>query len=168
MLGLGYPGGPILAELAKQGEPRYTLPEPMRERTDLHFSFSGLKTACKYKLAEFKQPYTKQFIADFAASFEKAVITMLMRRLERAIVQYTPKMVLLGGGVVSNTAIRGAARKKAKEYGLRVIIPYSKKLFTDNAAMIGVTAWYQAQRGEFVEDLDSLDRKPNLNFSSLN
>ena len=115
-------------------------------------------------LAESKHPYTRQFIADFAKSFEKAVITMLMRRLERAIVQYQPKMVLLGGGVVSNTAIRAAARKKAKEFGLRVVIPYSKKLFTDNAAMIGVTAWHKARRGEFVEDLDSLDRKPNLHF----
>ncbi len=165
MLGLGYPGGPILAELAKQGEPKYNLPEPMRERGDLNFSFSGLKTACKYKLAEFKQPHSRQFIADFAASFEKAVITMLMRRLERAIRQYKPKMILLGGGVVSNTAIRAAARKKARECGLRVVIPYSKKLFTDNAAMIGVSAWHQAQRGDFVEDLEKLDRQPNLNFS---
>lgn len=175
MLNLGYPGGPILAEMAKSGDPtRYPLPEPMIQRKDLNFSFSGLKTAAMYKLRELndstnqlsftKASAGKQFIADFAAGFQAAVIKMLMRRLKRAIEQYQPKIILLGGGVVSNVEIRKATRKTVASYGLRVKIPYNKKLFTDNAAMIGVTAWYKAQRGEFWENLETLDRKPNLGF----
>lgn len=164
MLKLGYPGGPILSELAKEGRPIYNLPEPMIHRKDLNLSFSGLKTAAKYKLEKLKPDYNRQFVADFAASFEQAVIAMLMRRLNRAINLYQPKMVLLGGGVVSNLAIRTATRKIAKNHGLKVYLPYSKKLFTDNAAMIGVTAYFKAKRGEFVENFDSLDRLPNLSF----
>lgn len=164
MLKLGYPGGPILAELAKEGKPTYKLPEPMRGRKDLNFSFSGLKTAALYKLRELKVERDKEFIADFAASFQLAVLTMLKRRLKRAIEQYDPKMVILGGGVVSNLEIRSMTRKIARGYGLKVFCPYNQKLCTDNAAMIGITAWYKAQRGEFVDDMDSLDRKPNLNF----
>jgi N6-L-threonylcarbamoyladenine synthase len=166
MLNLGYPGGPILSELAKQGDPtKYPFPEPMRLRKDLNFSFSGIKTAALYKLRELNVEYTREFTADFAASFQAAVLKMLMRRLKRAIEQYQPKMVLLGGGVVSNAEIRKAARLAAREYNLRVYIPYSPKLFTDNAAMIGVAAWYKAKRGECVENMDELDRQPNLNFT---
>jgi N6-L-threonylcarbamoyladenine synthase len=174
MLNLGYPGGPILAEMAKEGKPIYRLPEPMRDRKDLHFSFSGLKTAAKNKLKELRvmdprsesgMTLTRQFIADFAASFEKAVLTMLERRLKRAIEQHNPKMILLGGGVVSNTEIRKMARKTATSYGLKVFSPYSSRLYTDNAGMIGLVAYHKALRGELVEELDVLERKPNLNFA---
>ncbi|OGV97115.1 tRNA (adenosine(37)-N6)-threonylcarbamoyltransferase complex transferase subunit TsaD [Microgenomates group bacterium RBG_16_45_19] len=168
MLNLGYPGGPILSELAKEGDPsRYPLPEPMKHRQDLNFSFSGIKTAALYKLRDLYQIRdlnNRQFVADFAASFQQAVLKMLRRKFKRALEMYQPKMVLLGGGVVSNVAIRTEARKVANKFGVPVVIPYSPKLFTDNAAMIGVCAWYQAQRGEFVEDLGQLDRQPNLSF----
>jgi N6-L-threonylcarbamoyladenine synthase len=165
MLNLGYPGGPILAELAKPGDPaRYPLPEPMVSRKDLNFSFSGLKTAAMYKLRDLKVKRNRRFVEDFAASFQAAVIKMLIRRLKRAIEKYQPKMILLGGGVVSNVKIREATRQTAKTYGLKIFSPDNNKLITDNAAMIGVTAWYKAQRGEFWEDLDTLDRKPNLGF----
>jgi N6-L-threonylcarbamoyladenine synthase len=174
MLNLGYPGGPILSDLAKEGKPIYQLPEPMRDRKDLRFSFSGLKTAAKNKLKELRvmdpgsdsgMAPTREFIADFAASFEKAVLLMLQRRLRRAIELHQPQMVLLGGGVVSNLAIRRMARQVASRYKLRSYTPYSSRLFTDNAGMIGLVAWHKAKRGEFVEDLDLLDRKPNFNFS---
>ena len=89
---------------------------------------------------------------------------MLMRRYRRAIELYNPKMVLLGGGVVSNVAIRTEARKMARKYGLKVFSPYTSKLYTDNAGMIGVCAYYQVQRGELVKNFDDLDRKPNLGF----
>jgi N6-L-threonylcarbamoyladenine synthase len=164
MLSLGYPGGPILAEMAKEGQPIYKLPEPMRQRVDLDFSFSGLKTAALYKLRQLPAEHDRQFIADFAASFQAAVLTMLKRRLKRAIELYQPKIVLLGGGVVSNLAIRAMARKTARQYRLKIASPYSPKLFTDNAAMIGSVAWHKAKRGEFVEEMKLLDRKPNLNF----
>lgn len=166
MLCLGYPGGPILAEMAKQGNPIYPLPEPMTHRKDCNFSFSGLKTKARYFLEENKPELTKEFITDFAASFQAAVFKHLMKRFRRAIELYSPGMVLLGGGVVSNVELRRVTRSVAQEYGIPTYIPYSRKLFTDNAAMIGVAASYQCVRGEF-SDPEELDRLPNLNFLKI-
>lgn len=163
LLMLGYPGGPILAEMAKEGTPKIRLPEPMTTRPDLNFSFSGLKTAARQYLEREKPELTKEFIQDFAASFQAAVFKHLMKRLRRAIDLYSPQMLLLGGGVVSNTQLREATRNLAKEYGLKVHYPYTKKLITDNAAMIGIAAHYQHLRNDFIEPT-SLDRLPNLNF----
>ncbi len=163
MLMLGYPGGPILAEMAKVGKPIYHLPEPMTMRKDLNFSFSGLKTAARQYLEREKPELTKEFIQDFSASFQQAVFKHLMTRFRRAIDTYSPRMILLGGGVVSNIDLRNLTRSVAKEYGLPTYIPYTKKLITDNAAMIGVVASFKFARGEF-SPLPSLDRLPNLNF----
>ncbi len=166
LLMLGYPGGPILAEMAKAGTPKHHLPEPMTMRKDLSFSFSGLKTAARQYIEREKPVLTKEFIQDFAASFQQAVFKHLMTRFRRAIDLYSPKMILLGGGVVSNIDLRKLTRSVAKEYGIPTYIPYSKKLITDNAAMIGVVASFKFARGEF-SDLSSLDRLPNLNFSPV-
>ena len=163
MLQLGYPGGPIVAELAKVGTPKYHLPEPMTARKDLNFSFSGLKTAARHFLEKENQELTREFVADFAASFQSAVFKHLMKRFRRAIDLYSPEMILLGGGVVSNVALRSMTRSVAKEYGIPTFIPYTKKLFTDNAAMIGVAAYYQYLRDDFANPA-TLDRLPNLNF----
>ncbi len=163
MLLLGYPGGPILAEMAKSGTPKIHLPEPMTTRPDLNFSFSGLKTAARQYLEREKPELTKEFIQDFAASFQSAVFKHLMKRLRRAIDTYSPHMLLLGGGVVSNTELRTTTRNLAKEYALPVYYAYNKKLITDNAAMIGVAAYYQYLRKDFI-DPTTLDRLPNLNF----
>ena len=163
MLMLGYPGGPILADMAKSGTPKYHLPEPMTMRKDLNFSFSGLKTAARQYLEREKPELNKEFIQDFAASFQKTVFKHLMTRFRRAIDLYSPKMILLGGGVVSNIDLRDLTRSVAKEYGISTFIPYNKKLITDNAAMIGVVASYKFARGEFSVPA-SLDRLPNLNF----
>ncbi|MDP2930588.1 MAG: tRNA (adenosine(37)-N6)-threonylcarbamoyltransferase complex transferase subunit TsaD, partial [bacterium] len=166
MLNLGYPGGPIISEFAKKGKPVYGLPLAMADSKNLNYSFSGLKTACLYKIRDLakEKKFNKQFYYDFAASFEDAVIKSLMLKFKRAIVSFKPKQVFLGGGVISNERLRRSARKVAKEYGIRVFQPYSEKLFTDNGAMVGICAFYQAQRGDFVKDIEKLDRQPNLNF----
>lgn len=163
MLMLGYPGGPILAEMAKFGKPVINFPEPMTNRPDLNFSFSGLKTAARQYLEREKPALTKEYIQDFAASFQSAVFKHLIKRLRRAIDLYTPQMLLLGGGVVSNTSLRLAVRNLAKEYDLPTYYPKNKKLITDNAAMIGIAAYYQYLRNDFI-DTTTLDRLPNLNF----
>jgi len=165
MLDLGYPGGPIISELAKKGKPKYKLPIPMAGSKDLNFSFSGLKTACLYKLKELPKPWDEQFYCDFAASFEKAAVEALMIKLKKAIMIHQPKQIVLGGGVINNLKLRKEARKTARQFNLEVFIPYDEKLFTDNAAMIGVCAWHQAQRKDFFKKVDLLDRKPNLNFN---
>lgn len=164
MLGLGYPGGPIISELAKTGRSIYDLPVAMAGSGDLNFSFSGLKTACLYKLQKLPKPWDKRFYSDFSASFEKVLVAALMIKLEKAIEQYRPKQIVLGGGVINNKWLRESARGVAKKYGIRVFQPYHKNLFTDNAAMVGVCAWYQAQRNDFVKNIEALDRQPNLNF----
>ncbi len=164
LLMLGYPGGPILAEMAKVGTPHYHLPEPMTTRKDLNFSFSGLKTAARQYLEKEKPELTKEFIQDFSASFQRAVFKHLMTRFRRAIDLYSPRMILLGGGVVSNVALRNLTRSIASEYDLPVYFPYSKKLITDNAAMIGISAYYQFLRHDFTAP-EKLDRLPNLNFN---
>ena len=165
MLDLGYPGGPIISELAKKGKPKYELPVPMIGSRGFNFSFSGLKTACFYKLQKLPKPWNKQFYCDFAVSFEKAAIEALMIKLKRAIRAYRPKQIILGGGVINNLRLRKEARKAARQFNLEIFIPYDKKLFTDNAAMIGVCAWHQAQRKDFFKNVDLLDRKLNLNFN---
>lgn len=164
MLNLGYPGGPIISELAKKGKPVFKLPVPMKGKKSLNFSYSGLKTACFNRLSQLKKPLTRSTIENFASSFVYAVTASLTDRLEKAIIACRPQAVILGGGVISNLYLRKQIRKTAGKHNLRVYLPYSPKLFTDNAAMIAVSAFYQAQRNDFVKKIHCLDRQPNLNF----
>jgi N6-L-threonylcarbamoyladenine synthase len=161
MLKLGYPGGPIIEELAKKGNPdAIELPVPLRYSKDLNFSFSGLKTAAMYLVQ--KNKMTKEFIQNMAAAFQQAIAISLCTKLKNAIKQYQPKAILLGGGVFSNLYLRRQVRLSAKP--LPVYLPYSKKLFTDNAAMIGIAAYDHYLKKDFIEDVATLDRQPNLNF----
>lgn len=170
MLNLGYPGGPIISALATKGQPIYDLPVPMVHSQDLNFSFSGLKTACLYKIKKIQGDFGQarmtdsQFYCDFAASFEKSVAQALVVKLEKAILLTKPKQIVLGGGVINNLEVRKEIRQIGYKFAVPVFIPYAKKIFTDNAAMIGVCAWYQTQRHSLVENIKTLDRQPNLNF----
>ncbi len=167
MLKLGYPGGPVIEELARDGSPNsFDLPIPMARHKSLNFSFSGLKTACLYKLRDIPDnKKDKQFLQNFAASFQKALIQSIIIKLKKAVKKYQPNQLLLGGGVINNLKLRREVRKAARKLNLPVFIPYSNKLFSDNAGMIGITGFYSAQQNRFVKDIDSLDRKPNLAFS---
>lgn len=166
MLNLGYPGGPILTELALQGNPNaYDFPVPMKHSGNLHFSFSGLKTAVLYMIKKIKEKengreLTKQEVIDIAASFQRVAFASIILKLTAAVKQYEIKQILLGGGVIANTDFRQAIRQAMKPFGIAVHYPNIKKLCTDNAAMIAVAAYYQAQRHDFVADITSLDRDP--------
>ncbi len=177
MLGLGYPGGEIIELLAKQGNSQaFDFPIPMAPEPGLDFSFSGLKTAVMYQLKSLQHTSTKQtqtggqafldkqIICDVAASFQRVLIHSLIIKTKRAVKKIQPKAVWLGGGVGANTQLRSQLRHMLQPFKLKLYAPYPKKLYTDNAAMIGIAAWYQAQRGEFITDIDSLDRKPNLDL----
>lgn len=167
MLNLGYPGGPIIEAIAKNGNHnKYSLPVPLKDRKTLDFSFSGLKTACLYLIQDLEKKGVKNYHADLAASFQKTASLTLANKLSLAIQKHRPKMVLLGGGVISNLTVRKYLRKTTRAFNLPVFIPYSKKLFTDNAAMIGIAAYYKSLRNEFIKNPATLDRKPNLNFQS--
>jgi len=166
MLHLGYPGGPIIEIMAKKGRPTSVpLPIPMQHSPDLNFSFSGLKTAALYTIQ--KQPkITKQFIYNMAASFQASIATSLTTKLSRAIKAHKPKAVLLGGGVISNLFITNKLRQTIKLYNIKTYLPYSKKLLTDNAAMMCLPAYFKFQNKDFVKNIDKLDRQPSLIFTS--
>jgi N6-L-threonylcarbamoyladenine synthase len=178
MLKLGYPGGEIIELLAKEGDDKkFDFPIPMSREPGFDFSFSGIKTAAMYKLKSMHQAETtdqvrlgqlpdldRQTICDFAASFQRAVVKSLVLKTKKAVQKYHPKSVWLGGGVGSNLTLRRALREALQPFGLKLHIPYSKKLFTDNAAMIGVAAYFMAQRGEIWENDEILERVPGLDL----
>jgi N6-L-threonylcarbamoyladenine synthase len=167
ILNLGYPGGPIIERLAKSGdEDSYPLPVPMAERAGFNFSFSGLKTAVLYLVRDLKAQgeFNKKVIEDVCASFQKAVALSLINKLEVAVKKTSPRAILLGGGVIANLYLRRKIRQSMRQFDLPILVPFEKRLFTDNAAMIGVCAYYQAKRNDLVADVDKLDRVPNLCF----
>src|ERR1041384_7348203 len=154
MLGLGYPGGPIIERLAREGNPKavkFSLPRMGDNRPD--FSFSGLKTAVtKYVRESGLQPVSNgeepsQGIKDLAASFQSTVVRSLVTTMERVANEYHPKTLIVAGGVACNGALREASRTAAEKLGIPVYFP-SPHLSTDNAAMIAAAGTVKLQAGE--------------------
>ena len=163
MMGLGYPGGPIIERLAMTGNSNFMeLPRPIADKKILDYSFSGLKTSFYYKIKDWPQEIIAANLADLSASYQKAVFDTLIRKYKLAIEKYQPKTLLASGGVLSNMTLRKELRILAKSFDLPIFMPYSKILNTDNAAMIGVAGYYKALRGEFVENIAELDRNPRF------
>lgn len=140
--GLGYPGGPIIDRLARQGQPLYEFSRPAIE--GLNYSFSGLKTSFLYFVRDRikEEPnFLEDHKADLAASIEKAVVDILMQKLRRAVKETSITHVALSGGVSANTALRQAF-VDMKQKGWTIYIP-KFSYTTDNAAMIGITGHYK-------------------------
>jgi N6-L-threonylcarbamoyladenine synthase len=137
LLGLGFPGGPVIERIAKEGDPNaYPLPRAaLADRYD--FSFSGLKTAVLRLVRELEKNGTVP-VADVAASFQKAITEILAEKTARAAAEHAVETVLLGGGVAANMALREAIARRIG-HPLRVPRP---GLCTDNGAMIGAAAFY--------------------------
>jgi N6-L-threonylcarbamoyladenine synthase len=168
ILGLGYPGGAILEKIARDGDPKkYKLPIPIIGHEDRKiFTYSGLKTAF-YRLVEKENPLTKEKIQNLAACFQDIAFTHVIRILHFCL-SHQPSAfshLLVGGGVSANIELRRRLRKLGKEFGINILFPYTKKLCGDNAAMIGVAAYFKTQRGEFV-DPDNIDRNPRLKLNT--
>ena len=168
MLGLGYPAGPIVTEFAKMGDPnKYPLPVPMQNKgQNLNFSFSGLKTAVYYLLKKDIKKLSKQDIYDISASFESSAIKHLQQNLSTAIIKYKPKILLVGGGVGSSSTVRRGIRNTARNFELEAYFPYSKKLYIDNAGMIGVAAYHKYLQNKFVKRPSRLERMPRLSLDN--
>ncbi|HET7099492.1 MAG TPA: tRNA (adenosine(37)-N6)-threonylcarbamoyltransferase complex transferase subunit TsaD [Patescibacteria group bacterium] len=168
MLGLGYPGGAIFEKMAKLGDPKkYSLPVPLAgQEKRMIFSYSGLKTAMM-KLVKSEEPLTKQKIYDLAASFQNVAFQHITRVLRFIIsnLEFGFSDLLVGGGVAANVEVRKRLRKIGREFNIDVHFPYSKKLYGDNAAMIGIAANFKYQRGEFTKP-DKIDRDPRAKLSS--
>lgn len=146
VLGLGYPGGPIIDKLAKEGNPdAVKFKKPMvEEEYGYDFSFSGIKTAVVNYVARPASRVTRH--EDIAASFQKVVVETLVEKLIAAAKDKNIKTVSLAGGVSANSGLRGYLTKRAKEEGLEVLIP-PFEYCTDNAAMIGCAAYYKLKAG---------------------
>ncbi len=134
VLGLGYPGGPALARLAREGRPgRHQLPRPMLTSGNLDFSFSGLKTAAL--LLARAEPDTRQSRADIARGFEEAVVDVLVRKSLAAVDEAARRELVVAGGVGANEHLRARLRQEAAGRGIEVFFP-PPALCTDNGAMI--------------------------------
>lgn len=148
MLGLGYPGGPEVERWARQGDPeRFPLPRPMHGRPDPDFSLAGLKTAVRIE-AERAAPMSDSDVADMCASFQAAVIEVVLDRTRvglkrfRDYIGQAPTALVVAGGVASNQALRLGLQRLASESGARLVAP-PPDLCTDNGAMI---AWAGAEK----------------------
>ena len=143
MLGLGYPGGPVVDKRAAMGNPRaFNFPRPLCDKPGCDFSFSGIKTAARTFLSRETSPYSDEFINDFCASFQAAVVDCIINRLENAfcdarIITANPQTLVVAGGVAKNSAVRSAMENLAKKHNVTFAAP-PMNLCTDNGAMI---AW---------------------------
>jgi N6-L-threonylcarbamoyladenine synthase len=153
LLGLPYPGGPLLDKYAQLGDPtKFKFAEP--QIPDLNFSFSGLKTSVLY----FLQKQTPEFIEanrnDLCASIQHTIVTILMKKLQKAVKQTGITQVCIAGGVSANSGLRKALKETGAQKSWRTFIP-PFEYCTDNAAMIAITAHYKYLAKEFVQ-LDAI------------
>lgn len=151
MLGLGYPGGPIIDQIAKKGNPNaIRLPRALSGKS-LDFSFSGLKTAVLNHINSLQSTVNSSHsqIPNIAASFQQAVVDVLVRKTIMAAEKKGVGDIVLGGGVACNSALREQMVRKAASRGMAVHIP-SPSLCTDNAAMIALAGYYKFKKKEFA------------------
>ena len=145
LLGLGYPGGPIVSKMALTGDgDKYDFPRPMMQANNFDFSFSGLKTAVLYQSKKENLKW-EPTVCDFCASFEKAAVEVLVRKTIRAAKKMKAKTVIMAGGVAANKKLRGVLEDTAKDNGFEFLVP-EFKMCTDNAAMIAIAAYYLSQK----------------------
>jgi tRNA N6-adenosine threonylcarbamoyltransferase len=161
LLGLGYPGGPEVERRATEGDgARFDFPRSMLDSRDHNFSFSGLKTAVRYRLAEFPaEKKTPELINDFCASFQRAVVDVLVMKTLRAAKECGAKIVTVSGGVSCNQALRAELTKHCRAAGISLLTA-PPELCTDNAAMIAFAASLRLRAGQRSEVADEID--PNL------
>ena len=149
VMGLGYPGGPIIDRLARQGNPKaFQFAEP--HIPGLDYSFSGLKTSFLYNLRKWIEEdpdFIEHHKEDIAASLEWTIVDILMKKLRLAVKQTGIKHVAVAGGVSANNGLRNAFHDHAKRYGWTIYIP-KFSYTTDNAAMIGIVGYYKYLDGE--------------------
>jgi N6-L-threonylcarbamoyladenine synthase len=163
LLGLGFPGGPVIERVAATGDPK-AITFPLAQMSDgaPDFSFSGIKTSVSLYVKQ-RGALTGTEIADVAASFQAAVVKMLVRKTVKAALHHGIKRVVLTGGVAANGPLRGALEAAAAEHGLRLHIP-PRHLCTDNAAMITAAGTARLAAGERASL--SLNAAPDLVLAS--
>lgn len=162
LLGLGYPGGPVIERIAKGHKTDFIpLPKPLADKKILDYSFSGLKTSFYYKIKDWPRAEVDKNLGDLAATFQESVFDTLLRKFDLAIDRYQPKTLMASGGVLANLELRKKLRRLAKKKQLSILMPVKKWLNTDNAAMIGRAGWEMAKREEWANP-ETLDRDPRM------
>lgn len=169
LLGFGYPGGPGIEQLASEvnNEDTFKFPRPLIHRDTLNFSYSGLKTSFLYKVKEFTEEEKLKQLKQLASSFQEAVFDTLISKTKKASKLTGINRIILGGGVSVNKRLRNKFRSEAKQNNWQVYFPPYKYLNFDNAAMIGVAAYYKAQKKQFVAKDDPVDRIPRLSLPAF-
>lgn len=168
MLGLGFPGGVRVDRESLGGNPQaYEFPRSMINDDSFDMSFSGLKSAGQRMLEQLGPEEVKRNLSDLCASFQEAIVDVLIAKLEKAAKQYKSKRVILTGGVSANTRLRSRAQEWAQKKGYKLVIP-PLRYCTDNAAMIGYVGVLRLNRGEFSNiDLGPSPRSLPQDFRSL-
>lgn len=151
IMGLPYPGGPLIDKYAQSGHARFTFPEP--QIVGLNFSFSGLKTAILYFIRDEQlknQHFVEENLADICASIQTRIVSILLNKLKKAVQQTGIKEVCIAGGVSANKGLRKALADMGEKYGWNTFIP-EFQYCTDNAGMIAITAYYKYLAGMFED-----------------
>jgi len=165
MLGLGYPGGPNVDAKAKLGNPKaIQFPRPYLEGRPHHFSFSGIKTAVLYYLKREGLQGTliqENRLSDICASFQSAVVEVLVHKLISAAGQHSVENIAIAGGVSANTELRSSAQRAAEQHGLNLFIPRFE-FCTDNGAMVAMVGYEKFRAGKFSHF--ELTVQPNLSL----
>jgi N6-L-threonylcarbamoyladenine synthase len=169
MLGLGYPGGPIIDRLSKGGNPKFAgFPRPCLDSNDFSFSFSGLKTSVLYYLRNLSKNNPDfnlkddTFISNMCASFQAAVVDVLTGKLIKSARQYNVKNIAVVGGVSANSALREKIKMLSEVNHLKLFIP-NIKYSTDNAAMIAMVGYLRYQNNK-ISDIE-ISANPNLKLN---
>lgn len=162
ILGLPYPGGPLIDKYARLGNPNaYSFPEP--QIPELDFSFSGLKTAILYFIRDnvaLNPDFIQQNLNDICASVEKRIYTILLNKLYKAAIEYNITELALAGGVSANTGLRQGLLALCNENGWKSFIP-KMEYCTDNAAMIAIAGYYKYLKADFIgQEVAPLARMP--------
>lgn len=159
LLGLGFPGGPVLEKLARDGDTNaFDFPRPMMKQDNYDFSFSGLKTAVLKKTTEFKNKSISINKNDIAASFQQAAFDVLVNKTVKAAVDFNIRTIMVSGGVSANRALRDRFNGQAAKHNLEILFP-DIKLCTDNGAMVAALAYHKYKQGD-VSDF-TLNATPN-------
>ncbi len=152
LLGLPYPGGPLIDKHAEEGNPyRFSFPKP--NIPGLNFSFSGLKTSVLYFLQAEKKKnsrFIEENLIDISASVQQRIVSILLNKLKKASIETGIKNVCIAGGVSANSGLRSGLEDLGKREGWKTFIP-KFEYCTDNAGMIAITAWYKYLKKDFAD-----------------
>ncbi|MEP6582958.1 MAG: tRNA (adenosine(37)-N6)-threonylcarbamoyltransferase complex transferase subunit TsaD [Ginsengibacter sp.] len=163
IIGLPYPGGPLIDKYAKGGNPaKYIFPEPKIDGLD--FSFSGLKTAILYFIRDEKlknENFVEENLKDICASIQSRIVSILLNKLKKASREYGIAEVCIAGGVSANSELRNAFEKMGREQNWKTFVP-AFEYCTDNAAMIAITAYYKFLAGSFSDFSDVPSARTNV------